>query len=88
MIKKFDLKSNIIKLCIKILHFDDDLRQFKLQYFNHYNNNRSKLYTFCLGFIVDYEDYVIVYIDGACPFNGHPYARGGIGVWFGNGHPL
>ncbi|EFX83307.1 hypothetical protein DAPPUDRAFT_223388 [Daphnia pulex] len=39
-------------------------------------------------FTVDRNGYVIVYIDGACPGNGIQGARGGIGVWFGNNHPL
>jgi ribonuclease HI len=47
------------------------------------------LTTICfLDFTVDRNGYVIVYIDGACPGNGNQGARGGIGVWFGNNHPL
>jgi ribonuclease HI len=45
--------------------------------------------TICFpDFTVDRNGYVIVYIDGACPGNGNQGARGGIGVWFGNNHPL
>ncbi|EFX83527.1 hypothetical protein DAPPUDRAFT_301828 [Daphnia pulex] len=40
------------------------------------------------GFIFDSHDNVVTYIDGACPFNGYPHAKGGIGVWFGDDHPL
>jgi ribonuclease HI len=32
--------------------------------------------------------YVVVYTDGACENNGKPGAKAGIGVWFGNNHPL
>ncbi|XP_044257007.1 ribonuclease H1 isoform X2 [Tribolium madens] len=33
-------------------------------------------------------DYVIVYTDGACENNGRWGAKAGIGVWFGDNHPL
>lgn len=39
-------------------------------------------------FIIDNTDYVNVYTDGACSSNGHKGARAGIGVWFGDDHPL
>ena len=29
-----------------------------------------------------------VYVDGACFYNGKPWARAGYGVWFGNNHSL
>ncbi|KAL3275871.1 hypothetical protein HHI36_020610 [Cryptolaemus montrouzieri] len=34
------------------------------------------------------QDYVVVYTDGACENNGKANAKAGIGVWFGNNHPL
>lgn len=37
---------------------------------------------------VDDEGYVVVYTDGACTKNGRKAAKAGIGVWFGNSHPL
>nr|XP_001810667.2 PREDICTED: ribonuclease H1 [Tribolium castaneum] len=33
-------------------------------------------------------DYVTVYTDGACENNGREGAKAGIGVWFGDNHPL
>lgn len=39
-------------------------------------------------FVIDDDGYVVVYSDGACPFNGQDQARGGIGVWFGYQHEL
>ncbi len=39
-------------------------------------------------YLVDYEGYVVVYTDGACPSNGANATSGGIGVWFGPDHPL
>lgn len=33
-------------------------------------------------------DYVVVYTDGACENNGKPNAKAGVGVWFGQNHPL
>ncbi|XP_065161243.1 ribonuclease H1 [Atheta coriaria] len=33
-------------------------------------------------------DYIVVYTDGACPNNGKGGAKAGIGVWFGENHPL
>ncbi|KAF2897049.1 hypothetical protein ILUMI_09128 [Ignelater luminosus] len=33
-------------------------------------------------------DYVVVFTDGACENNGKLNAKAGIGVWFGNNHPL
>ena len=37
-------------------------------------------------FTFDRDGYVIVYTDGSCLGNGRNDAKGGIGVWFGNGH--
>ncbi|KAL2720879.1 ribonuclease H1-like isoform X1 [Vespula squamosa] len=34
------------------------------------------------------EDYIDVYTDGACSSNGRRGAQAGIGVWFGDDHPL
>ncbi|KAJ8925002.1 hypothetical protein NQ315_001167 [Exocentrus adspersus] len=34
------------------------------------------------------DDYVVVYTDGACENNGKANAKAGIGVWFGDAHPL
>jgi len=39
-------------------------------------------------FQVDIDNYVVVYTDGACTKNGRVGAKAGIGVWFGNNHPL
>lgn len=38
------------------------------------------------GLVNDPEDFVIVYVDGACPGNGRQNAKGGIGVWFNHDH--
>lgn len=40
------------------------------------------------GFIVNSEGYVEVYTDGACEKNGKKGAKAGVGVWFGDSHPL
>ncbi|XP_049829957.1 ribonuclease H1-like [Schistocerca gregaria] len=40
------------------------------------------------AFIVNSEGYVEVYTDGACEKNGKKGAKAGIGVWFGDSHPL
>ncbi|XP_017766191.1 PREDICTED: ribonuclease H1 [Eufriesea mexicana] len=40
------------------------------------------------GFNIDSDGYVNVYTDGACSSNGRTTARAGIGVWFGDDHPL
>ncbi|XP_076654674.1 ribonuclease H1 isoform X2 [Halictus rubicundus] len=40
------------------------------------------------GFIVDSDGYVNVYTDGACSSNGYKNSLAGIGVWFGEDHPL
>lgn len=40
------------------------------------------------GFMVDSDGYVNVYTDGACSSNGYKNAVAGIGVWFGEDHPL
>ncbi|KAJ8963761.1 hypothetical protein NQ314_005394, partial [Rhamnusium bicolor] len=34
------------------------------------------------------NDHVIIYVDGACENNGKANAKAGIGVWFGDEHPL
>ncbi|XP_061935741.1 ribonuclease H1 isoform X1 [Apis cerana] len=39
-------------------------------------------------FNIDNDGYVNVYTDGACSLNGRKNAQAGIGVWFGNNHPL
>ncbi|XP_015433404.1 PREDICTED: ribonuclease H1 [Dufourea novaeangliae] len=39
-------------------------------------------------FTIDIDGYVNVYTDGACSSNGGPNAKAGIGVWFGDDHPL
>ncbi|XP_076279311.1 ribonuclease H1 [Lasioglossum baleicum] len=40
------------------------------------------------GFMIDSDGYVNVYTDGACSSNGYKNAIAGIGVWFGEDHPL
>ncbi|XP_033184330.2 ribonuclease H1 [Bombus vancouverensis nearcticus] len=40
------------------------------------------------NFIVDGDGFVNVYTDGACTGNGRKNAKAGIGVWFGDSHPL
>ncbi|KOC59429.1 Ribonuclease H1, partial [Habropoda laboriosa] len=39
-------------------------------------------------YIIDSDGYVNVYTDGACSSNGYKTAQAGIGVWFGDNHPL
>ena len=39
-------------------------------------------------YIIDKDGYVNVYTDGACSSNGRKNSRAGIGVWFGDGHPM
>lgn len=39
-------------------------------------------------FITDKDGYVNVYTDGACSSNGFQGAKAGVGVWFGDNHPL
>lgn len=34
------------------------------------------------------NDYVVVYVDGACENNGKSNAKAGIGIWFGDNNPL
>ena len=34
------------------------------------------------------DGFMLVYTDGACENNGKPNAKAGIGVWFGDNHPL
>ncbi|CAD7014720.1 ribonuclease H1 [Ceratitis capitata] len=41
-----------------------------------------------LSFEIDSEGYVIVYTDGSCINNGQPDACAGLGVYFGENHPL
>ncbi|XP_043605767.1 ribonuclease H1 [Bombus pyrosoma] len=38
--------------------------------------------------IMDSDGFVNVYTDGACTANGRKNAKAGIGVWFGDNHPL
>lgn len=46
------------------------------------NRKKSKFY-------FDKENnYVLVYTDGSCENNGKSNAKAGIGVWFGDDHPL
>ena len=40
------------------------------------------------SFSVDKNEYVQVYTDGTCLNNGKKEARAGIGIWFGDSHPL
>jgi hypothetical protein len=35
-----------------------------------------------------WDDYLIAYVDGCCRNNGQPEPRAGVGVWFGEDHPL
>ncbi|CAL8101502.1 unnamed protein product [Orchesella dallaii] len=48
------------------------------------SNSRADL----SNFNVDEGGFVVVYTDGACTKNGRKAAKAGIGVWFGNSHPL
>jgi hypothetical protein len=34
------------------------------------------------------DERLIAYIDGSCLHNGQESPRAGVGVWFGEGHPL
>lgn len=43
---------------------------------------------FQYDFIIDEQGYVNVYTDGACHSNGLENPKAGIGVWFGDDHPL
>lgn len=43
---------------------------------------------FDYDFKVDDNGHVVVYTDGACENNGKRNAKAGIGVWFGDSHPL
>lgn len=45
---------------------------------------RPDLATFTVG----PDEYVTVYTDGCCLHNGQPNAKAGIGIWFGERHPL
>ena len=38
-------------------------------------------------FDVDQDGFVVVFTDGACPGNGQPGAKAGIGVWFNHNNP-
>ncbi|XP_012277947.1 ribonuclease H1 [Orussus abietinus] len=40
------------------------------------------------NFITDSDGYVNVFTDGACSSNGKKGAKAGVGVWFGDNHPL
>ncbi|XP_051173775.1 ribonuclease H1-like [Leptopilina boulardi] len=40
------------------------------------------------NFNIDDDGFVSVYTDGSCSFNGLQNAKAGIGVWFGQNHPL
>ena len=40
------------------------------------------------NYIVDKDGYVNVYTDGACSSNGRDNPRAGLGVWFGDNHPM
>lgn len=54
-----------------------------------YTSNIDKMS--CFGghnFQVDKDDYVHVYTDGSCENNGRKNALAGLGVYFGEGHPL
>ena len=42
----------------------------------------------CSSFQLDPDEYVQVYTDGACSANGRSGARAGLGVYWGDGHPL
>lgn len=44
----------------------------------------------CKNIVFNRDDngFVIVYTDGACEGNGQKNAKAGIGVWFGQNHPL
>lgn len=39
-------------------------------------------------FTVGDDEYVHVYTDGCCHYNGTPRARAGIGIWFGENHSM
>lgn len=40
------------------------------------------------GFIVDYDGYVKVWVDGSCFRNGQPGAQAGYGVFYNYGHRM
>ncbi|XP_044754070.1 ribonuclease H1-like [Coccinella septempunctata] len=50
-------------------------------------SNLSKISKLSSSFTEE-GDYVVVYTDGACENNGKASAKAGIGVWFGDDHPL
>jgi hypothetical protein len=37
---------------------------------------------------VTWDGHVVAYVDGCCLGNGQPNPRAGVGVWFGENHPL
>jgi RNase H len=45
------------------------------------------LLTLCTPLMIVGHPTIGLYIDGACPGNGHPSAKGGIGVYFGQDSP-
>ena len=51
-------------------------------------SNDIKPRTSCQDFMEDEDGYVQVYTDGACEKNGKVGAKAGVGVFFGDGHPL
>lgn len=53
---------------------------------NHHDTRKAKLGRF--DFDVDDKGFVHVYTDGSCVDNGKRTARAGLGVYFGNDHPL
>lgn len=56
---------------------------------NQFNSNVTKMATFGKhDFMVDDDGYVHVYTDGSCENNGKRNALAGLGVYFGEGHPL
>ncbi|KOB71897.1 Ribonuclease H1 [Operophtera brumata] len=55
---------------------------------SNYNPKRSCGQSGRYGFETDSDGYVQVYTDGACLDNGRDGARAGIGVYWGDGHPL
>jgi hypothetical protein len=52
---------------------------------SHSNNNETENK---MKFTMDSEGYYVVYTDGACINNGKYGAKAGVGVWFGENHPL
>lgn len=48
--------------------------------------NFSRYYCDYQDYETNYDGFVIVHTDGACPGNGTSNAKAGIGVWFGEDH--